>query len=249
MKFIFNGTLDELKETIHLKAKEYNKDIVVYDNEPNILEIGFQRLGHSGGRFFIANITEEPTKVVLDGEIKNVFQNQKKSKVGRIWNESTDYLLAYIFLEILLIIPWLFLRNVISLWIPLILPIIYLIIRHFLNKKYDEKLDKEFAEFMSLCTAYTTDEQNWYDVYKRLDLANGNLQIICDDDQDMLLITYDDGMQIDVGYIKDENTYYITVVKDDTMESWNNPLGLFSTNDKSKLPNELQKAIHKFRNI
>ena len=80
MKLIFNGTLDELKETIHLKAKEYNKDIVVYDNEPNILEIGFQRLSHSGGRFFIANVTEEFNKVILDGEIKDVFQNQKKSK-------------------------------------------------------------------------------------------------------------------------------------------------------------------------
>ena len=249
MQFIFNGTLDELKETIHLKAKEYNKDIVVYNNEPNILEIGFQRLGHSGGRFFIANITEESTKVVLDGEIKNVFQNQKKSKVGRIWNEFTEYLLAYVLLEIILIIPWIFLKDVISLWIPLILPVIYLIIRHFLNKKEEEKSVKDFAEFMSYCTAYAADDQNWYDVYKRLDLAQGKLQNICDDDQDMLLITYGDGMQIDVGYIEEDKTYYITVVKDDTMESWNNPLGVFSTNDKSKLPTELQKAIHKFRNI
>ncbi|MEE1026240.1 MAG: hypothetical protein U0L55_04465 [Acutalibacteraceae bacterium] len=249
MKFIFNGRLDELKETIRLKAKEYNKNIVIYDNEPNILEIGFQRLGHSSGRFFIANVTEESDKVILDGEIKNVFPNQKKSKGGRIWSEFTEYLLAYIFLEILLIIPWLFLRNVISLWMPLILPIIYLIIRHFLNKKYDEKLDKEFAEFMSFCTAYTTDEHNWYDVYKKLDLAQGKLQTICDDDQDMLLITYEDGMQIDVGYIEEDKTYYITVVKDDTMESWNNPLGEFATTDKSKLPTELQKAIRKFRNI
>jgi hypothetical protein len=249
MKFIFNGTLDELKETMQLKAKEYNKDIVVYDNEPNILEIGFQRLSHNGGRFFIASVTEESNKVILDGEIKDVFDNQKKTKIGRIWNEFTEYLLAYIFLEILLIIPWIFLRNIISLWIPLILPVIYLIIRHFLNKKYDDKLDKEFAEFMSYCTVYTTDKQNWYDVYKKLDLAQGKLQSICDDDEDMLLITYEDGMEIDVGYIEDDKTYYITVVKDDTIESWNNPLGVFSTNDKSKLPSELQKAIYKFRNI
>ncbi len=249
MKFVFNGTIDELKETIHLKAKEYNRDIVIYNNEPNVLEIGFERLGHSGGRFFIADITEKSGKVILDGETKNIFQNQKKSKAGQAWNEFTGYLSAYILLEILLIIPWIFLKDIIRPWVPLILPVIYLIIRHFLNKKEDEKSDKDFAEFMSLCTAYTTDEQNWYDVYKRLALANGNLQIICDDDQDMLLITYEDGMQIDVGYIKDENTYYITVVKDDTMESCNNPLGVFSTNDKSKLPTELQKAIHKFRNI
>ena len=75
------------------------------------------------------------------------------------------------------------------------------------------------------------------------------MQTICDDDQDMLLITYEDGMQIDVGYIEEDKTYYITVVKDDTMESWNNPLGEFATVDKSKLPTELQKAIYKFRNI
>ena len=90
---------------------------------------------------------------------------------------------------------------------------------------------------------------SWDDKYKKLDLARGKLQSICDDDQDMLLITYEDGMQIDVGYIAEDKTYYITVVKDDTMESWNNPLGVFSTSDKSNLPSELQKAIYKFRNI
>jgi len=249
MKFIFYGTLDELKETIHIKAKEHNKDIVIYSNKPNNLEIGFQRLSHSGGRFFIANVTEESSKVILDGEIKDVFDNQKKTKIGRIWNEFTGYLLAYIFLEILLIIPWIFLKDIISLWIPLVLPVIYLIIRHFLNKKYDDKLDKDFTEFMSFCTVYITDEQNWYDVYKRLDLAQGKLKTICDDDQDMLLISYEDGMQIDLGYIVEDKTYYITVVKDNTIEAWNNPLGEFVTSDKSKLPTELQKAIHKFRNI
>ena len=77
------------------------------------MEIGFQRLGHSGGRFFIANVTEESAKVILDGEIKDVFSNQKKSKAGRLWKEFTDCLLAYVFLEVLLIIPWLFIKNVI----------------------------------------------------------------------------------------------------------------------------------------
>lgn len=248
MQFVFNGTIDELKETIHLKAKEYNREIVIYNNEPNVLEIGFQRLGHSSGRFFIANIIEDSTKVILDGEIKNVFPSQKKSKVGQIWTEFTEYLLAYILLEILLIIPWIFLKDIISFWIPMILPVIYLIIRYFLNKKNDDKLDKEFADFMFLCAVYTSDEQYWDDIYKKLDLANGKLQSICDDDEDMLLITYEDGMQIDVGYIEEDKTYYITVVKDDTMESWNNPLGKFLTSDKSKLPTELQKAIYKFRN-
>ena len=249
MRYVFYGTLDELKETISIKAKEHSKDILINHNEPNTLEIGFQRLGHSGGRFFIANVTEESAKVILDGEIKDVFSNQKKSKAGRLWKEFTDCLLAYVLLEVLLIIPWLFIKNVISIWIPLILPVVYLIIRHFLNKKYDDKLDKEFEEFMSLCAAYASDQQNWYDPYKKIDLACGTLQSICDDDEDMLLITYEDGMQIDVGYMEEEKTYSITVVADDTMDSWNNPLGVLTTTDKSKLPCELQKEIYKFRNL
>ena len=114
MQFIFYGTIDELKETILLKAKEYNKDIVIYDNEPNVLEIGFQRLGHSSGRFFIANITEYSDKVTLDGEIKNVFPSQRKSKFGHILSEFTMYFFAYIILEILLIIPWIFFKDIIS---------------------------------------------------------------------------------------------------------------------------------------
>ena len=249
MRFIFSGTLDELKETIRLKAKEYNKDIVIYSNEPNVLEIGFQRLWHSGGRFFIANITEESNKVILNGEIKNVFSDQKKSKVGQIWTEFTEYLFVYILLEILLIIPWVLLKDIVSLWVPTILPIIYLTIRYFLNKKEEKESDEEFAELMSSCTARAFDERHWYDVYERLNLAQGKLQAICDDDQDMLLITYEDGMQIDVGYVEDDKLYCITVVKDDTTESWNDPLGIFLTKDKSKLPTELQKAICRFRNI
>ena len=195
--------------------------------------------------FFIANTIEDGDKVVLDGEIKDVFPNQKKTKAGRIWSEITDYLLAYCLLEILLIIPWLFLKNVVNIWIPLILPVIYLIIRYFLNKKETKKINQDFIDFMSNCAIYTTDKQYWDDEYKKLNLAGGKLQSICDDDQDMLLITYPDGMQIDVGYIKEEQTYYITVVQNDTIESWNKPLGVFSTNDKSKLSTELQKAIYK----
>lgn len=92
-------------------------------------------------------------------------------------------------------------------------------------------------------------QSSWDDKYKKLDLNGGKLQSFCDDDEDMLLITYEDGMQIDVGYIKAEGSYYITVVKDDTIESWNNPLGIVVLTDKLKIPEELQKTIYKYRNI
>lgn len=93
------------------------------------------------------------------------------------------------------------------------------------------------------------DQPYWYEIYKNLDLAQGKLKTICDDDQDMLLITYEDGMQIDAGYIAEDKTYYITVVSSDTNEAWNNPLGEFAIKDKAKLPGELQKIILKFRNV
>ena len=60
MQFVFNGTLEEFKSTIRTKAQALNKDIVVYHNDPNTLEIGFQRLGHSGGRFFAAKTQRCP---------------------------------------------------------------------------------------------------------------------------------------------------------------------------------------------
>lgn len=254
MQFVFNGTLEELKETISFKAKEHNKDILVYHNEPNTLKIGFQRLGHSGGRFFVSNITVQNGNVILDGETKNIFPNTRKSKIGYLWSEFTSYLFAYIILEIIILIPWIFLRNIASIWIPLGLPIIYLVIRNFLNRKEEKKDDKQFVDFMSMFTTYADTESEFYqpcwdDVYKRLDLVRGKLQSVCDDDEDMLLITYEDGMQIDVGYIEEDKTYYITVVSDDTMESWNNPLGVFTTKDKSNLAYELQKAIYNFRSM
>lgn len=248
MQFVFNGTLEELTETVHIKAKEYGKDIIIYNNPANVLEIGFERLGHSDGRFFIADITQEASKTILNGEFKDVSQNQSKSKVKRILSEITEYLLAYFLLEIILIIPWIFLKNIINLWVLLLLPVIYLIIRFFLNKKEENKTDNGFVEFLALCTVYPFEQQNWYDVYKRLNLAQGKLQSLCDDREDMLLITYEDGMQIHVGYTNEDKTYCITIVKDEDAKSSNTTLGKFATADKSNLPTELQKAILKFRN-
>lgn len=54
---------------------------------------------------------------------------------------------------------------------------------------------------------------NWIEEYSYLDLKNGEIKFICDDDQDMIEIRYDDGMLIDVGYVEDDRKYYITVVK------------------------------------
>ena len=205
MKFLFNGTLDELKETISIKAKEYSKDIVVYNNNAGTLEIGFKRHGYNSGRFFVANIvTTENEAVILDGETKTIPHSKISS---------------------------------------------------FLNKKKECKYDKEFTAFMSMFTTYSESDSDlvsiqpcWDDVYKKLDLACGKLQSICDDDEDMLRITYDDGMLIDVGYVAEDKTYYITIVASDTAKGRKEPLGVVAVTDKSMLAPELQKAVYAFRN-
>ena len=56
---------------------------------------------------------------------------------------------------------------------------------------------------------------SWYDEYKGLNLLNGVVSFISDDDEDIIEIHYSDGMLIDVGYIKDMNSYVITVVSND----------------------------------
>lgn len=254
MRFIFNGMLVELKETISIKAKEHNKDILVYHTEPNTLKIGFQRLGHSGGRFFIANIEEKNGKVVLSGEIKDVYSNQSQNNARKFIDSIGIWLLIYLIFAFVPVMFWLCIFQLIHIWIPIFLPIPIITLCRINAKKQDKKNDENFVKFMSTFSTYTENELNsykphWDVTYRRLDLARGKLQSFCDDDEDMLLITYEDGMQIDVGYIKEDKTYYITVVSNDTMDSWNNPLAVFATKDKSKLASELQKAIYKFRNI
>lgn len=252
MRFIFNGTIEELKEVIHTKSQEFHKDIIVYHNEPSTLEIGFQRLGHSGGRFFIANITEESGTVILSGDAKDIYSVQSPSKARRVIDSIGSWMLGYFVFAFVPILLWLCIFQLNHIYIPIIFPVLIMALCRMNAKRQDEKIDTDFIKFMSIFTTYADVESeaykpSWDSTYKKLDLARGKLQSFRDDDEDMLLITYEDGMLIDVGYITEDNTYCITVVSSDTAESWSKPLGVFTLKDKSKLASELQKAIYKFR--
>lgn len=65
-------------------------------------------------------------------------------------------------------------------------------------------------------------------------------ETICDDDEDMRIIKYDDGMLIDVGFVTDEKCYYITVVASDKMVDWNNPIESICVKNKADLFDTLQ---------
>ena len=154
MRFVFKGTLEELKETIRQKAQEEQKEIVVFYADSDRIEIGFCRLGYNAGRFYIAKITQENSTVTLDGETKNVYPNSDGGFLSKVKEYLFAFFLGYVFLEALPFLLWLFLRRYISTWIPLALPFIYMAIRPFFNKRENEKLDKSFVEFMSSFSQY-----------------------------------------------------------------------------------------------
>ncbi|MBR3593239.1 MAG: hypothetical protein IKL44_01055 [Clostridia bacterium] len=87
----------------------------------------------------------------------------------------------------------------------------------------------------------------WVKPFLTLDLCGGTLISILNDDEDMLEIRWSNGMWIDVGFIEEEKTYYITTVANDTLESWNNPLSVLKTSNRMDLVNMIQQEIFRCR--
>ncbi len=90
--------------------------------------------------------------------------------------------------------------------------------------------------------------KEWYDDYKNLDLLQGKITFISEDDEDMIEIRYHDGMLIDVGYIKEmPSVYYITVVSTDDAKGWRAPVEEIKVIKKDELFEKIQEAIYKYR--
>ena len=89
--------------------------------------------------------------------------------------------------------------------------------------------------------------KSWFGDYKNLDLLNGKILFISEDDEDMIEIHYKDGMLIDVGYINHLNSYFITVVSSNTEEGWKNPLEEIKIENKAELFDKIQETICKYR--
>lgn len=87
----------------------------------------------------------------------------------------------------------------------------------------------------------------WYEKYQNLNLKNGKIEFILEDDEDMIEIRYDDGMLIDIGYINEDKKYYITVVESDDSKNLEKPLAVIEVISKESLFSEIQIAILNFR--
>ena len=86
--------------------------------------------------------------------------------------------------------------------------------------------------------------KNWFEAYQNLDLLNGKIRFILEDDEDMIEILYKDGLLIDVGYIAKLSSYFITIVLND---DWTKPIEEIVVKNKAILFDEIQKTIYKYR--
>ena len=86
--------------------------------------------------------------------------------------------------------------------------------------------------------------KKWFDEYKQLDLMDGMISFILEDDEDMIEILYKDGLLIDVGYIDKLSSYFITVVSNN---DWINPIEEIKVEHKKDLLDRIQKTIYKYR--
>lgn len=87
----------------------------------------------------------------------------------------------------------------------------------------------------------------WWEAYKDLDLLGGHIHFICDDDEDMIEILYDDSMMIAVGKLVCNGLYYITVVASDDVDGWKKPVAEITFGDKRELYNRIQSTIFQYR--
>lgn len=102
---------------------------------------------------------------------------------------------------------------------------------------------------MNLCSRNRPDSSQWWETYEKLNLCGGKIRFICEDDEDMIEITYQDGMLIDVGKptYDEQSRYCITVVASDSIEGWESPLADVYVPNKGDLVEKLQEVIFKFR--
>ena len=92
-------------------------------------------------------------------------------------------------------------------------------------------------------------KRSWWDDYQSLNLCGGTISFISEDDEDMIEITYADGMLVDVGKPIATNKYCITVVSSDDERGWKNSLLEITVSKKEDLFQKIQEIIFQFRQL
>ncbi len=153
MKFEFFGDENDFKNKLQYEIIASGKDIR-FETEKSDLSIGFQRLGHSGGRWFVANTHIADNHFILDGEFKNIYLSSKgdlkqQSKITDFLYGLVAYLVLYLILFGLFTLIWT-IAKLDYFFIAFVLPTIILAPILFIRVKGDNNIDNEFISFMKV---------------------------------------------------------------------------------------------------
>lgn len=184
MQFIFNGTLDEFKENLQTAAKASYRQIVIYQYEPAVLQIGFLRLGHSGGRFFVADVTGENGKVLLNGEIQNLNCSIPDADTQSTFQKIRDAFFAFTVIYVFLaLIPWAVwsIFHIPHPWITFLIPLVIILgcelsrlLRGRKGPTDFDQTDASFLRFMEMvCSRQFTIPTNSRELYEMLIRTDG----------------------------------------------------------------------------
>lgn len=152
MTFNFRGTRTALVEKILSAAEAEGRDIYIDDKYPDRLEIGFERQGHRGGRFFHAAVTEEAGVITLTGEAEDSWQHSM-SPARRRWNTFCEWAGALLFLAFCALMLWIVADDLdvfpIPFWILLLVPVVWIRSRQPIIRREQQQRDDDFFDFLT----------------------------------------------------------------------------------------------------
>ncbi len=100
------------------------------------------------------------------------------------------------------------------------------------------------AKYKWLISHKKINEINW--LFPNLECKTGKLRCISYIDEDMLEIEFPNGYGIDLGFVKNDNVYVITIVKDD---NWADIIEEHHIKLRSDVEELLQNLIYKYENL
>lgn len=152
MTFTFHGTRDALTDRILSAAAAVGRDISIDDKYPDRMEIGFERHGHRGGRFFYADITEKDGVLTLTGAAED-SRRYPMSRAGRLWDSFCIWAGGFGILAFCALILWVLAEDLgispLPFWIALLLCAVLLLIRIPLSRREQRKADEDFYDFLA----------------------------------------------------------------------------------------------------
>lgn len=146
----YPDTKDRFLDALNSQCGKYGtpdgKYLIKYKENGNFF-LGIERAGHSGGNWYVANVTEENGKTCITGKIVyNPDENGQEAKIERSKSEKIKTILLYILFCIPIILI-LLLFSVVILFEKII---------HIFRKKpkptflsKEEKLDKFMLEYLN----------------------------------------------------------------------------------------------------